>query len=130
MFEQRYTRYWAAGLHRVNLVAHTSANSSWVDSLPAPKPNADKVRYIGHGTGSASVVNLFFVAHDIRLRTHNVVDGHCPHDRGFCRTELLQLRKRGRVMRLYAGRHRARQRVLHVDPAGDCEDASQHGVSK
>jgi hypothetical protein len=27
-------------------------------------------------------VNLCVVAHDIRLRTHNVVDGDCPHDRG------------------------------------------------
>ena len=67
---------------RVNLVANTSANSSWVDSPPASKPSADKVRYIGHGTGSAAGVNLCVVAHDIRLRTHNAVDGHCPHDRG------------------------------------------------
>jgi hypothetical protein len=67
---------------RVNLVANTSADSSWADSPPAPKPSADKVRYIGHGTGSAASVNLCVVAHDIRLRTHNVVDGHCPHNRG------------------------------------------------
>ena len=67
---------------RVNLVTNTSANSSWVDFPPAPKPSADKVRYIGHGTGSAADMNLCVVAHDIRLRTHNVVDGHCPHDRG------------------------------------------------
>ena len=67
---------------RVNLLANTSANSSWVDSPPAPKPSADKVRYIGRGIGSAAGVNLCVVAHDIRLRTHNVVDGHCPHDRG------------------------------------------------
>ena len=32
---------------RVNLVANTSANSSWVDSPPAPKPSANKVKYIG-----------------------------------------------------------------------------------
>jgi hypothetical protein len=67
---------------RVNLAANTSANSSWTDSPPASKPGADKVRYIGHGTGSAAGVNLCVVAHDIRLRTHNVVDGHCPHNRG------------------------------------------------
>jgi len=67
---------------RVNLVANTSANSSWAGSPPASKPSADKVRYIGHGIGSAAGVNLCVVAHDIRLRTHNVVDGHCPHDRG------------------------------------------------
>ena len=64
---------------RVNLVANTSANSSWADSPPATKPRADKVRYIGRGTGSAASVNLCAVAHDIRLRTHNVVDGQCPH---------------------------------------------------
>jgi hypothetical protein len=67
---------------RVNLVANTSADSSWADSPPAPKPSADKVRYIGHGTGSAASVNLCVVAHDIRLRTHNVVDGHCRHGEG------------------------------------------------
>ena len=67
---------------RANLVTNSSANSSWVDFPPAPKPRADKVRYIGHGNGSAAGVNLCVVAHDIRLRTHNVVDGHCPHDRG------------------------------------------------
>jgi hypothetical protein len=67
---------------RVNLVANPSANSSWVDSPPESKPSADKVRYIGHGTGSAAGVNLCVVAHDIRLRTHNVVDGHCRHGKG------------------------------------------------
>ena len=67
---------------RVNLVANPSANSSWVDSPPVSKPSADKVRYIGHGTGSAAGVNLCVVAHDIRLRTHNVVDGHCRHGEG------------------------------------------------
>ena len=65
---------------RVNLVANTSANSSWADSPPAAKPSADKVRYIG--PGSAAGVNLCVVAHDIRLRTHNVVDGHCRHGKG------------------------------------------------
>jgi hypothetical protein len=64
------------------LVADTSANSSWIGSPPAPKPSADKVRYIGHGTGSAAAVNLCVVAHDMRFRTHNVVDGKCPHDSG------------------------------------------------
>jgi hypothetical protein len=67
---------------RVKLVANTSANSSWAGSPPAAKLNADKVRYIGHGIGNAAGVNLCVVAHDIRLRTHNVVDGHCPHGRG------------------------------------------------
>jgi hypothetical protein len=67
---------------RVNLVANPSANSSWVASPPASKPSADKVRYIGHGTGGAAGVNLCVVAHDIRLRTHNVVDGHCRHGEG------------------------------------------------
>jgi hypothetical protein len=65
---------------RVNLVANTSANSAWAGSPPQPKPAADKVRYIGQGTGSAAGMNLCVVAHDIRLRTHSVVDGHCPHE--------------------------------------------------
>jgi len=65
---------------RVNLVANTSANSSWAASPPESKPSADKVRYVGQGTGSAAGINLCVVAHDMRLRTHNVVDGHCPHD--------------------------------------------------
>jgi hypothetical protein len=65
---------------RVNLVANTSANSSWANFPPSPKPGADKVRYIGHG--SAAGVNLCVVAHDIRLRTHHVVAGDCPHDTG------------------------------------------------
>ncbi len=67
---------------RVNLVANTSANSSWADSPPTPKPGADKVRYIGHGTGGAAGVNLCVVAHDARFRTHSVVDGECRHDKG------------------------------------------------
>jgi hypothetical protein len=67
---------------RVNLIANTSANSSWVDSPPAPKPSANKVKYIGRGIGSAAGMNLCATAHDIRLRTRNVVDGHCPHDSG------------------------------------------------
>jgi hypothetical protein len=67
---------------RVNLVTNTSANNLWANSPPAPKPSADKVRYVGHGIGSAAGVNLCVVAHDIRLRTHNAVDGYCPHDRG------------------------------------------------
>lgn len=67
---------------RVNLVADASPDSSWVDSPPAPKPVADKVRYIGHGIGSAAGVNLCAMARDIRLRTRNVVDGHCAHDSG------------------------------------------------
>jgi hypothetical protein len=65
---------------RVQLVANTSANSSWAASPPESKPSADKVRYVGQGTGSAAGINLCVVAHDMRLRTHNVVDGHCPHD--------------------------------------------------
>jgi hypothetical protein len=65
---------------RVNLVANTSANSSWAASPPASKPSADKVRYIDQATGSATGINLCVVAHDMRIRTHNVVDGHCPHD--------------------------------------------------
>jgi len=65
---------------RVNLVANTSANSAWANSPPRPKPGADNVRYIGQGTGSAAGIHLCVVAHDMRLRTHNVVDGHCPHD--------------------------------------------------
>jgi hypothetical protein len=68
---------------RVNLVANSSPNSSWVDSPPAPKPNANKVKYIGRGIGSgAAGVNLCAMAHDLRLRTRNVVDGHCPHESG------------------------------------------------
>src|SRR5260370_26181487 len=38
---------------RVNLVANASANSSWVDSTPAPKPGANKEKYIGLVIGSA-----------------------------------------------------------------------------
>ena len=67
---------------RVNLVANTSADGSWADSPPAPKPSADKVKYIGHGIGSAAGLNLCAMAHDLRFRTRNVVDGHCPHDSG------------------------------------------------
>ena len=67
---------------RHNLVGNTSADSSWADAPPAPKPGADKVRYIGHGIGGAARVNLCVVAHDVRLRTHSVVDGHCPRDSG------------------------------------------------
>jgi hypothetical protein len=67
---------------RVNLVANTSANSSWADSPPEAKPGASKVRYIGHGIGDAAAVNLCAMAHDLRLRTRNVVDGHCPQAGG------------------------------------------------
>jgi hypothetical protein len=67
---------------RVNLVADTSPANSWVGSPPAAKPSADKVKYVGHGIGSAAGVNLCAMAHDIRLRTRNVVDGNCPHDSG------------------------------------------------
>jgi hypothetical protein len=66
---------------RVNLLANASTNSAWVDSPPAAKPGADNVRYIGRGIDRAAGVNLCVVAHDIRLRTRNVVDGKCPHDR-------------------------------------------------
>jgi hypothetical protein len=65
------------------LVASTSPNNAWADSPPAPKPDASKVKYIGHGIGGgAAGVNLCAMAHDLRLRTRNVVDGHCPHDTG------------------------------------------------
>jgi hypothetical protein len=68
---------------RVNLVASSSPNNSWVDSPPAPKPNANKVKCYGDGISSAAAgVNLCAMAHDLRLRTRNVVDGHCPHDSG------------------------------------------------
>ena len=68
---------------RVNLVASTSPNNAWADSPPVPKPDASKVKYIGHGIGDgAAGVNLCAMAHDLRLRTRNVVDGHCPHDTG------------------------------------------------
>ena len=67
---------------RVNLVANTSPSNSWVDVPPVPKPDANKVKYIGQGIGSAAGVNLCAMAHDIRLRTRNVVDGHCSHDSG------------------------------------------------
>jgi hypothetical protein len=67
---------------RVNLLASTSANSSWVDSPPALKPGADEIRYLGRGIGSAAGVHLCVVARDIRVKTHSIVDGHCPHDRG------------------------------------------------
>jgi hypothetical protein len=68
---------------RVHLVANSSPNNARVDSPPAAKPGANKVKYIGHGIGSgAAGVNLCAMAHDLRLRTRNVVDGHCPHDSG------------------------------------------------
>jgi hypothetical protein len=67
---------------RATLVVDVSANTSWVDAPPAPKPGATKVKYLGHGTGSATGVNLCANAHDGRLRTHDVVDGRCSHDRG------------------------------------------------
>jgi hypothetical protein len=67
---------------RLNFVTNTSPNNSRVDSPPVSLPGADKVRYIGHGTGSAAGVNLCVVAHDIRVRTRNVVDGQCPRDIG------------------------------------------------
>jgi hypothetical protein len=68
---------------RVNLVANSASDKSWVDSPPASKPNADKVKYIGQGIASgAAGVNLCAMAHDLRLRTRNVVDGHCPHGSG------------------------------------------------
>jgi hypothetical protein len=68
--------------NRVNLIANTSTNNSWVNSPPAPKPNANEVKYIGRGIGSVDGVNLCTMAHDLRLRTRNVVDGHCSHDIG------------------------------------------------
>src|SRR6266550_3336914 len=55
--------------NRVNLVANTSTNNSWVNSPPAPKPNANEVKYIGRGIGSVDGVNLCTMAHDLRLRT-------------------------------------------------------------
>lgn len=67
---------------RVNLAANTSSNTSWTDFPPAPKPEAKKVRYIGQGIGAAAGVNLCAMAHDLRIRTRNVVDGRCSHDRG------------------------------------------------
>ena len=67
---------------RTNLVTNTSPNNAWGDSPPPAKPGADKVTYVGHGTGNAAGVNVCAVAHDIRLRTRNVVDGNCPHDSG------------------------------------------------
>ena len=65
---------------RANLVSNTSPDSSWVTFPPPPKPNADKIRYIG--ISSAAGLNLCAMAHDIRLRAHNVVDGRCSHDAG------------------------------------------------
>jgi hypothetical protein len=67
---------------RVSLVADTSANASWLDGPPASNPSADKVKYLGRGTGSAAGVNLCATAHDSRIVTRNAVDGHCSHNRG------------------------------------------------
>jgi hypothetical protein len=67
---------------RVNLVADFSSNNSWVDAPPEPKPSADKVKYLGHGTGSAAGTNLCANARDVSIWTRNVVDGLCSHDRG------------------------------------------------
>jgi hypothetical protein len=64
---------------RANLVANTSLNNSWADFPPAAKSSADKVRYIGRGIAG---LNLCAVAHDLRIRTRNVVDGLCPHGSG------------------------------------------------
>jgi len=64
---------------RTDLVLDVSADTSWVDATPAPKPGAEKVRYLGHGTAG---VNLCANARDGRIRTRNVVDGHCPHSGG------------------------------------------------
>jgi len=73
MSEQRYAGYWAAGLYPVNLVANTSADGSWAGS-PAPKPGADKVKYIGPGIGSAGGREPLRQWRMIPLRTRNVVD--------------------------------------------------------
>src|SRR6476661_2596744 len=67
---------------RLNLVANTSPNSRWTDTPPAAKPNADNVKYIGHGIEGSASVNLCAVARDARVRTRRVVDAHCPHDSG------------------------------------------------
>jgi hypothetical protein len=89
---------------RVNLVANTSANSSWANSPPAPKPSADKVRYIG--PGSAASANLCVVAHDIRSGHTTLLPDTVLTTAGFCHTELLQLPVRLHVVQLYAG-HRS-----------------------
>lgn len=65
---------------RINLAANTSSNPSWAEFPPTSKPEAQKVRYIGQGIGAAAGVNLCVMAHDLRIRTRNVVDGRCSHN--------------------------------------------------
>lgn len=64
---------------RTNLIVDVSAGTSWLDATPTPKPGAEKVKYLGQG---ATGVNLCASAHDGRIWTRNVVDGHCPHTGG------------------------------------------------
>ena len=68
--------------NRINLTVNTSSNPSWAASPPTPKPEAQKVRYIGQGIGAAAGVNLCVMAHDLRIRMRNVVDGRCSRDAG------------------------------------------------
>ena len=89
MPEQRYTANFSSGLARgINLAANTSSNPSWTDLPPAPKPEAQKVRYLGQGTGAAAGVNLCVMAHDLRIRTRNAVDGRCSREGALMPTDL------------------------------------------
>jgi hypothetical protein len=67
---------------RAGLASDISPNNSWGDVPPAPRSGTNEVRYLGHATGSNGGANLCAMARDMRLRTHNVVDGHCPQDSG------------------------------------------------
>jgi hypothetical protein len=62
---------------RVNLIGNTSPDAKWVDVPPAAKSDANKVKYIGRGTGDGPA--LCVVAHDVSFRTRNIVDGNCDH---------------------------------------------------
>ena len=64
---------------RVNSAPNTVVNASWVAAPPTPKPAARKVQYIGQGADPAA---LCVLTHDLRIRTHNSVDGYCSHGDG------------------------------------------------
>jgi hypothetical protein len=49
------------------------------DLAASPKSVGHKASHIGQGTGDATGVALCTIARDLRLSTHTVVDGHCPH---------------------------------------------------
>jgi len=67
---------------RANLNLNTSPINWWAAFPPSAKPNAFKVRYVGHGIGSASSVNLCGVAHVVSFTRRFAVDGTCSWNGG------------------------------------------------